>query len=295
MLQRFVSVACCLLLTVQMIEVSAAAQQSSTAPAPVPDTVSACKQPCLEDDTPIKLRFSQTVSSADAHVDDRVQFEVLEEIKISNVVIVPKGGIAWGTVTEAQPKRRMARGGKLEIVMDSVRLADGEKAALRATKGGSGGGHTGAMTAGIVATAIVCIVCAPLFLLMHGKDITIPKGTEIPTFVNGNLPLELAKFQEASSPSEPVQTKLSPTGVPPTSANQAQPSGDAQVEVTSVPGGADVELDGNFVGNTPSTIGVSPGEHTVGVKKAGYKTWERKITVSSGKVNISAELEPEGK
>ena len=52
---------------------------------------------------------------------DRVQFEVLEEIKISDVVIVPKGGIAWGTVTEAQPKRRMARGGKLEIVMDSVR------------------------------------------------------------------------------------------------------------------------------------------------------------------------------
>jgi hypothetical protein len=295
MLQRFVSLACCLLLTIQMLEVSVAAQQNGPASAPVQDSAAACKQPCLEDGTPIKLRISQTVSSADAHVDDRVQFEVLEEIKISNVIIVPKGGIAWGTVTETQPKRRMARGGKLEIVMDSVRLADGEKAALRATKGGSGGGHTGAMTAGIVATAIVCIVCAPLFLLMHGKDITIPKGTEIPTFVNGNLPLELAKFQGASSPSQQVQTKLSSPGVPPTSVDQAQPSGDAQVEVMSVPSGADVELDGNFVGNTPSTIGVSPGEHTVGVKKTGYKTWERKITVSSGKVNISAELEPEGK
>jgi hypothetical protein len=295
MLYRFVSVACCLLLPVQMIEVSAAAQQSSTASPSGQDSVAACKQPCPEDGTPIKLRFSQTVSSADVHVDDRVQFEVLEEIRISDVVIVPKGGIAWGTVTEAQPKRRMARGGKLEIVMDSVRLADGEKAALRATKGGSGGGHTGAMTAGIVATALVCIVCAPLFLLMHGKDITIPKGTEIPTFVNGNLPLELAKFQEASSPSQQVQTKLSPSDAPPTSVNQAEPSRDAQVEVTSVPSGADVEVDGNFVGNTPSTIGVSPGEHTVGVKKTGYKTWERKITVSSGKVNISAELEPEGK
>jgi hypothetical protein len=295
MLQRYLCVACCFLLTVQMIEVSAAAQQSSAASGSGQDSVSACKQPCLEDGTPIKLRFSQTVSSADAHLDDRVEFEVLEEIKISNVVIVPKGGIAWGTVTEAQPKRRMARGGKLEIVMDSVRLADGEKAALRATKGGSGGGHTGAMTAGIVATAIVCIVCAPLFLLMHGKDLTIPKGTEIPTFVNGNLPLDLAKFQEGSSPPQPVETKLPPSGLPSTSVDQGQASGDAQVEVTSVPGGADVELDGNFVGNTPSTIGVSPGEHTVGVKKAGYKTWERKITVSSGKVNISAELEPEGK
>jgi hypothetical protein len=47
--------------------------------------------------------------------------------------------IAWGTVTEAQPKRRMARGGKLEIVMDSVRLVDGEKAAPRAMKEVKGG------------------------------------------------------------------------------------------------------------------------------------------------------------
>src|SRR5580698_1176650 len=284
MLQRFVSVACCLLLAVQTIEVSAAAQRGSTASGPVQESVAACKQPCLEDGTPVKLRFSQTVSSADAHVDDRVQFEVLEEIKISDVVIVPKGGIALGTVTEAQPKRRMARGGKLEIVMDSVRLTDGEKAALRATKGGNGGGHTGAMTAGIVATAIVCLVCAPLFLLMHGKDITIPKGTEVPTFVDGNLPLNLAKFQQADS-SQQVQTTQ--PGSPSNAASQS----DAGVEVSSAPSGADVELDGNFVGNTPSTIGGSQGDHTITVKKNGYKLWEKKIKVTSGNVKISAELE----
>src|SRR3984885_2118588 len=240
MLQRFVSVACCLLLAVQTIEVSAAAQQGSTASGPVQESVAACKQPCLEDGTPVKLRFSQTVSSADAHVDDRVQFEVLEEIKISDVVIVPKGGIAWGTVTEAQPKRRMARGGKLEIVMDSVRLADGEKAALRATKGGSGGGHTGAMTAGIVATALVCIFVAPFFLLMHGKDITIPKGTEIPTFVNGNLPLNLAKFQQADSASQ--QGQENPIAAPANATGQEN----AEIEITSVPNGSDVDLDGIF-------------------------------------------------
>src|SRR6202451_1876878 len=165
MAHRFISVFCCLLVIFQMTEVSAAAQQQkSTATAPDQTPVAACKQPCLEDGTPIKLRIAQTVSSADAHVNDRVEFEVLEEIRISGVLIIPKGGIALGTVTEAQPKRRMARGGKLEIVMDSLRLEDGEKAALRATKGGNGGGHTGAMTAGIVATALVCLVCAPLFL-----------------------------------------------------------------------------------------------------------------------------------
>src|SRR5580704_15465589 len=205
MMRRFVNVICCLLVTYPLIGVPTSAQQNGSPTTPDQAPLATCKGPCLEDGTPVKLRIAQTVSSADAHVNDRVEFEVLEEIRIQGVLIVPKGGIALGTVTEAQPKRRMARGGKLEIVMDSVRLDDGEKAALRATKGGNGGGHTGAMTAGIVATALVCIVCAPLFLLMHGKDITITKGTEVPTFVDGNLPLNLAKFQQADS-SQQVQT-----------------------------------------------------------------------------------------
>src|SRR6202167_2265191 len=294
MMHRGISVLCCLLVIFPMIEVSANAhQQKSTTTAPDQKPVAACKQPCLEDGTPVKLRIAQTVSSADAHLNDRVEFEVLEEIRISGVLIIPKGGIALGTVTEAQPKRRMARGGKLEIVMDSVRLTDGEKAALRATKGGNGGGHTGAMTAGIVATALVCLVCAPLFLLMHGKDITIPKGTEIPTFVDGNMPLDLAKYQEAAFPSQQVQANPPASGGVPSAVSQA--NGEAGIEITSVPAGADVELDGNFIGNTPSTIGVSPGDHTISVKKKGYKTWERKIKVSSGKVNVFAELEAEVK
>lgn len=288
---RCVSVLCCLLVISPLTEVSVATQQKSAATVPDQTPVAACKQPCLEDGTPVKLRIAQTVSSADAHVNDRVEFEVLEEIRISGVLIVPKGGIALGTVTEAQPKRRMARGGKLEIVMDSVRLADGEKAALRATKGGNGGGHAGAMTAGIVATALVCLVCAPLFLLMHGKDITIPKDTEIPTFVDGNMPLDLTKFQEDASPSQQVQGNPPASGGLPNAVSQA--NGEAGIEITSVPAGADVELDGNFIGNTPSTVGVSPGDHTISVKKKGYKTWERKIKISSGKVNVSAELEAE--
>jgi hypothetical protein len=110
-------------------------------------------------------------------VNDRVEFEVIEEIRVAGTLIISKGGIAWGTVTEAQHKRRMGRGGKLEIVMDSVSLVDGEKAALRATKEAQGGGHVGVMTAGIVATGLIFWPVAPVFLFMHGKDITISKGS----------------------------------------------------------------------------------------------------------------------
>jgi PEGA domain len=95
---------------------------------------------------------------------------------------------------------------------------------------------------------------------------------------------EFAKVQQAS-----FQVKPS-SGVSPSSANQPQPNVSASIDITSSPTGADVELDGNFVGNSPSNIGVSPGDHTISVKKSGYKLWERNIKISSGKVNISAEL-----
>jgi len=245
--------------------------------------------PTLEDGTPVKLRISQSVSSADAHVNDRVEFEVLEDVRVAETLIIPKGGIAWGTVTEAQPKRRMGRGGRLEIVMDSIRLADGERAALRATKEAQGGGHVGVMTAGIVATGLIFFPAAPLFLFMHGKDITIPKGTEVPTFVSGNFQLELAKFHQPM----PGAQQATSSGSGPTT--EGQPAADAQIEISSTPSAADIEIDGSFVGSTPSTVGVLPGDHTILVKKGGSKPWERKLKVTSGKIAIAAQLEADAK
>jgi hypothetical protein len=240
----------------------------------------------LEDSTPIKLRINRTISSADAHVGDTIDFEVLEEVLVNNVLVVRKGGLAYATVTEAQAKRRMARGGKLDINIDYVRLIDDEKAALRAVSEVKGGGHTGAMTGGIVATSLVFFPAAPFFLFMHGKDISIPKGTEVTAYVNGDMKLDLVRFQ----PAQPVPaTPAAASNPAPATAAQAQ------LQVTSTPDGADIEIDGGFVGNTPSTMGVAPGQHQLLVKKTGFKPWERKITVSSGQVNVNAALDPEAK
>ncbi len=65
----------------------------------------------------------------------------------------------------------------------------------------------------------------------------------------------------------------------------------AELEVSSTPDGADIEMDGNFVGSTPSTMGVAAGPQQLSVKKAGFKPWERKITASSGHIKIDATLE----
>jgi hypothetical protein len=246
------------------------------------------KQPLafgLEDSTPVKLRLTRNLSSADATTGDRVDFEVLEEVKVKDVIVIPRGGLALATITEAEHKRRMARGGKLNVEIDDVRLTDGEKAPLRAVKEAKGGGHTGAMTGAIVATAIVFFPAAPLFLFMHGKDITIPKGTEITAYVNGDIPLDPRRFA--------AQTVVNPeAGVTP-----VQPTTDAApalstVDIKSTPDGAEITVDEKFVGSTPSSLRLAAGDHKIKLEKSGFKTWERTLTVSAGATEtVNATLE----
>lgn len=231
----------------------------------------------LEEETPVRLRLNRTISSADAHVGDNIDFEVLDDITVNKMLVIPKGGLAFATVTEAQAKRRMARGGKLDINIDYVKLVSGDKAALRAVKDVKGGGHTGGMVGGMVATSIVFFPAAPFFLFMHGKDTSIPKGTEITAYVNGDLKLDLAKFQPTNAEN---------------SANANVVSASAKLQLQSEPAGADIEVDGSFMGNTPSEVQVAEGEHNVSVKKTGFKDWERKLKVNAGSsVHLNAELE----
>jgi hypothetical protein len=64
-----------------------------------------------------------------------------------------------------------------------------------------------------------------------------------------------------------------------------------KISVTSNPASADIEVDGGFVGNTPSTIELASGDHTVMVTKTGYKPWERKLKANGGNVSLNIELE----
>lgn len=250
---------------------SPAASAAATSAPPPPDT--------LLDGTPVKLRLAQTMSSHDAKVGQEVPFEVIEDVDVDGVPVIAKGATAIGTVTDALPARRMGRAGKLNITISYVRLRDNEKAMLRAVKDAQGKGHVGAMTGAMVATSIVFFPAAPLFLFMHGKDITIPQGTEVTAFVQGDMHLSMAQIEGAGA-----------TGVL-TAAAAAAPAGCSLI-VSSTPPGADIEIDGAFVGNTPSTLTVSAGSHEIVVKKQGYTDWNRKLSVTAGSVHLDATLSP---
>ena len=65
-----------------------------------------------------------------------------------------------------------------------------------------------------------------------------------------------------------------------------------KLAIASIPDGADVEVDGTFVGNTPSDLQLPEGMHNIVVKKTGFKNWERNLKVTGGSnVRVRAELE----
>ena len=73
---------------------------------------------------------------------------------------------------------------------------------------------------------------------------------------------------------------------PPTRTGNQPPPASAKemplLTITSSPSGAEIEIDGEYIGSTPTTLRTKEGKVTVKLKKAEYQPWERSITLSGG-------------
>lgn len=224
----------------------------------------------IPEGTKVRVRLEQALSSESAQVNQSVQLSASDDVKIEDIVIIPRGSVVNGTVVQAVPKRTMGRTGKLDFSIDNIIAPDGGKIGLRYSlvkkKGGSHAVRTGVITAGV---AVLFWPAAPFMLLMHGKEATFPQGMTFEVFTD-------AKYT--------VKPKVAAV----TPVISAPPAG---VTITSEPSGADIVLDGAFVGNTPSTVQVPAGTHGVKVTK-GFLQWERTLNVQSGSnLNLAATLE----
>ena len=87
----------------------------------------------------------------------------------------------------------------------------------------------------------------------------------------------------AEHPAVPPDTKPTPSPAPPPT--------QATLELLSNPLGADIYLDDKYVGKSPSSVTVAPGEHNVIMRKTDYGTWGRKLQVVAGPRRVNAYLE----
>jgi len=255
----------------------------------------AAPQVKLADGTPIKLSLNEDLSSATAQMGDIVHLEVAEEIRVDNVAVIPSGSLAGGHVVVAEHKKRLGRGGKVDFSVDYVKLPDGSNLKVRATAGREGKDKTGKV---IVGTVLV----SPLFMLMHGKDVDIAKGTTFTAYVDGDHPMAVASPSSVPQPqtgsmaaTDAVLASNVQAGAGSQAGNQQQLQASADpatVVVKSSPDGAEISVDGSYMGSTPSTLRLQPGRHAVSLGKDGFKAWQRSINVNADEtVTVDASLE----
>ncbi len=229
----------------------------------------------IPDGTKLRVKLDQTITSATADEGQSVELSVTENVKAGDLVVIPEGARVTGTITVAVPKRRMGRAGKLDFSIDRVRAADGEWIPLRYTlnkkSGESHAVRTGVLTAG---AAVVFWPAAPVFLLMHGKDVTINKGVIFDVFTDQNHAMVNNVSQRPAS-GLPMQAQPGAATTTPAGA------GIAAVTISSNSNGADIEVDGAFAGSTPTTLQLQAGQHQV-VVKSGMQVWQRSLQVTAG-------------
>lgn len=146
----------------------------------------------LQDGTPVRLRLSRNVSSATAHAGETVDFEVTEPVINQNYVVIPRGAVALGRVTKVEAKRRLGRGGALELSIDSVRLTDGRTILLRASRDKGEGNMSDTRVAATIAAS-------PVLVWVKGKDVTFEKGTETTAYVSGDTRIDESRLSTDSS------------------------------------------------------------------------------------------------
>ena len=224
----------------------------------------------LADGTPVRLWLIQDISSANAAMGDRVGFEVLEDVEVNDIIVIPYRAMAWGIVTEVRRKGRVARSGRLTVKIDAVRLADGEVVPLRAIEKAKGEGHSGAMKSELEQTTLAFPPAAPLALLMQGEDVTIPKHLEVTAYINGDSALDLHRFETQEREQQDSQTSNEVTDL----------ASLCILQIRSTPDGAEIVVDKKYMGGTPSLVRLAPGDHDIQLKKDGFKTWERTVTLT---------------
>jgi hypothetical protein len=89
----------------------------------------------------------------------------------------------------------------------------------------------------------------------------------------------------------PVPPTHSSLDVAPASARVANPE-KVKCKFSSTPAGAEITLDGKYVGNTPSELSLSTGAHTVVFSMPGFAQWQRELTVlPASELNVSMVLQ----
>jgi hypothetical protein len=131
----------------------------------------------VPDGTEFIVATTEEISSKTAAEGDPLTFKVVDDVKVGDRVVIAKGTLVKGVVSQAKKAGMMGRGGSLGVRIESTTATDGQIIKLRSSKSKEGDDKTGT-------TVALVVLFGPLGFLKHGKNANIKEGTEVKVFTD---------------------------------------------------------------------------------------------------------------
>jgi hypothetical protein len=243
----------------------------------------------LAEGTPVHVRLTADLLSGQVAEGTRVNMEVSQAVTQHGAVVIPEGSVVWGAVQIAKP------GKALRFDIEGLRLPDLKTVKLR---------------------------CSPVKTKSVGKDevkvesqvggdLGAPKGSEFTAYLDEDVTLEVAGAPAtpaepavAVAPATPAETtpQTAQPVTPPAPVTPAPPAAasapveSVTVECFSDPLGADILIDDEFHGNTPSILKIPSGNHRLEYRLMGYQAHAESLTLAPGSgirtIRVTLEKKP---
>ena len=130
------------------------------------------------------------------------------------------------------------------------------------------------------------------WFIPEGRGATTPPAAAAPAPVATPA---AAPAAAAAAPASAPASATSPVAAPQQpvpAASAASEQGSSRVNVQSDPTGAEIYMDDQMVGSTPSSLMIPPGHHIFRVHASGHPDWTRQVNILPGsEITLSANLD----
>jgi hypothetical protein len=248
----------------------------------------------IRDGTPVRLRLKGDLMASRVAQGDRVDYEVAQPLSVQGLVAIPAGAVAWGAVQSSKPDKEIKfdiQGLRLpsmqEIKLRSVREKTknpGKDIIKVETKFGSGvGALRGSEFTGYVDEEVYVEALASQPAASKPASAPAPAPASLTAASS-------APSRTTASPAATTVAIPAPTAVPATS--QPEPSSAASpiapvtdrvtVECFSTPSGAEIYIDGDFYGHTPSILKLTATGHRLEIRLSDHRTYSEVLNLVPG-------------
>ena len=260
----------------------------------------------LAEGTAVHVRLTADLLSSQAVVGARVDLEIAQPVMLQGGVAIPQGAVVWGAIQDVK------KGKSLHFDVEGVRLPDQQTVKLRCSVhktsnaakdeikvetqvGGDLGAAKGTeFTAYLDQDVDVAVAAAPAPAQPAPAVAPAPAPRPVtPTPAPVAKPAPAAVAPPTPQPENPPATPA-PVAAPPVAsapatpapashpAPVAQPGEYITVECFSDPTGADIMIDDEFHGSTPSILKLLPGNHQIEFRLMGYKAHSQPLNLTPG-------------